>query len=218
MNSILEMQNSVSEGSVEIYRELNRFADQVGTPKGLDLLASVPMGLRVRSIDNLASLREFLRTYYSQVMVPLELPAILNAFHHAARNEARELTELDRSLDGIPILKPFASVSQTVGRAQLRALRPLGDLRVLRRYLNSVESGDAGGWHTVVYGVVLSVYSLPLRQGLIHYGSQTLGGFVLSAGVSLRLTQRARAALHDELCLNLPEAVEFVLSSALSRT
>ena len=55
------------------------------------------------------------------------------------------------------------------------------DQRVVQRYLQAVEGGQANGWHTLVYGLTLAVYSLPLRQGLLGYAHQTTRGFIYSA-------------------------------------
>ena len=217
MNSILEQPSSAKESPVELFKELNPFAEQVGTPKGLAILTTAQFDLNVRSIDGLPALRDFLKTYYSRVMVPLEFASIIDAYQHTRRCEVRELIESDEALGCIPVLKPFALVSQTVGRAQLEALRPLRDERVVQRYLKAVSSGRAQGWHTIVYGLILAIYSLPLRQGLIHYGIQTLEGFVFSAATSLKLKNCERTMLHQDLCANLPKSVESVLLSECFR-
>lgn len=83
---------------------------------------------------------------------------------------------------------------------------------MVRRYLEAAERGEARAWHTVVYGLMMSVYSLPLRQGLIHYGTQTLRGFVVSAGTSLGLPEPQLEELHGQLCSRLPGLVEIALA------
>ena len=50
-------------------------------------------------------------------------------------------------------------------RSAAGSARPLRDQRLVQRYLTAVEQGEAQGWHTLVYGLTLAVYSLPLRQG-----------------------------------------------------
>jgi len=52
-----------------------------------------------------------------------------------------------------------------VGQSQLKRFRSLRDHRLVQRYLKAVGEGRAHGWHTLVYGITLSVYSLPLIQG-----------------------------------------------------
>ena len=124
----------------------------------------------------------------------------------------RELVALDQSLAGQPILTEFAAASRRVGQSQLRKLRPLRDQRVVQRYLHAVESGEAHGWHTLVYGLTLAVYSLPLRQGLLGYAHQTTRGFIYSAARMLSLSERQCRALFDSLCASLPEAVEALVA------
>ncbi|MFA6545284.1 MAG: hypothetical protein WCS99_12780, partial [Limisphaerales bacterium] len=66
---------------------------------------------------------------------------------------------------------------------------------LVQRYLRAVENAEAHGWHTLVFGVFLAQYSLPLRQGLMLYAQRTLGGFLDSAGANLKLP----AAVCDEV-------------------
>jgi urease accessory protein UreF len=187
-------------------------AEQLGSTDGLVELSSVSASLRLAPVHNLPSLRRFLRDYQAQILLPLELPAIQCAHGHAARNEVRELIAFDRHLAEEPILQTFASASHRVGQNQLRKLRPLRDQRVVQRYLDAVESGEASGWHTLVYGLTLAVYSLPLRQGLLGYGHQTTRGFIYSAARMLGLSEHQCRDLFDTLCAGLPNAVEALLA------
>ncbi len=187
-------------------------AEQLGSAEGLVALGSASASLRLAPVHDLPSLRRFLRDYRSQVLLPFELPAIQSAYGHATHLEVRELVALDRRLAVEPILRAFAAASRRVGRSQLQKLRPLRDQRVVQRYLHAVESDQADGWHTLVYGVTLAVYSLPLRQGLLGYAHQTTRGFIYSAARMLRLSERQCRALFDTLCADLPDAVEVLLA------
>ncbi len=187
-------------------------AEQLGSTDGLVTLGSVSASLRLVPVRNVPSLRSFLRNYQSQILLPFELPAIQSAHGHATRHEVRELVALDQGIAGQPIFSEFAAASQRVGQSQLRKLRPLRDQRVVQRYLHAVESGEAHGWHTLVYGLTLAVYSLPLRQGLLGYGHQTTRGFIYSAARMLSLSERQCRALFDSLCADLPEAIEALLA------
>ena len=84
---------------------------------------------------------------------------------------------------------------------------------MVQRYLRAVDDGQARGWHTLVYGLTLSTYSLPLRQGLIGYAHQTARGFIYSAARSLRLSERDCRELFDEMCADFPVAVEALLKT-----
>src|ERR1035438_7952290 len=187
-------------------------ADQLGSADGLVTLGSVSASLRLAPVHNLPSLRQFLRDYQSQILLPVELPAIQCAHGHATRHEVRELVALDRRLAEEPILCSFAAASRRVGRSQLQKLRPLRDQRVVQRYLQAVETDRADGWHTLVYGLTLAIYSLPLRQGLLGYAHQTTRGFIYSAARMLQLSERQCRALFDTLSADLPEAVEVLLA------
>jgi urease accessory protein UreF len=196
--------------------EWHPLAEQLGSADGLLALGSVSASLRLRPVQNLPSLRTFLRKYQAQILLPFELPAIQCAHGHASRHELRELVAFDRALADEPALGPFGPASHRVGQYQLRKLRPLRDDRVVQRYLQSVESGEANGWHTLVYGLTLAIYSLPLRQGLLGYAHSTTRGFIYSAARSMRLSERQCRTLFDALCAPLPAAVDDLLKQEVA--
>jgi urease accessory protein UreF len=185
--------------------------EQLGSADGLIALGSASAWLRLAPVHDFRSLDHFLQQYQAQILLPFELPAIEAAQGHTARRELRELIALDQELATKPILQDFAAASRRVGQSQLQKLRPLRDQRVVQRYLQAVETGRACGWHTLVYGLTLEVYSLPLRQGLLGYAHQTTRGFIYSAARMLHLSERQCRGLFGQLCGNLPAAVEDLL-------
>jgi urease accessory protein UreF len=148
----------------------------------------------------------------SRLLLPFELPAVHEAFLCARVNAARELIAYDQALRSPLMAEEFLTASRAVGRAQLLNLRSLKDERLVQRYLHAVQRGEAHGWHSVVYGVVLSLYSLPLRQGLAGYARHTLRGFVRAAPF-LRLKEAQANELVEELCADVPDTIEAVISS-----
>ena len=162
--------------------------------------------LRFGPVQDIGSLREFLRAYQRELLVPVELPAIHCAWHHATRNEFRELAAFDRALRTEGRLEPFAVASQAAGQRQLRRFRPLTDVRFVQRYLTALERGDVCAWHTVVYGVTIWMYSLPLYQGLLGYARQVTRGFIRSAVDELGLKPSAARALFAESTPSLAAA------------
>jgi urease accessory protein UreF len=172
--------------------------------------------MQVPIVHDWTSLHRFLLDYQKQILLPLELPAIQRAFDHTCRHEVRELAEYDRQLANEPALKPFAEASRRIGQTELLKLRPLRDERIVRRYLESVERNEANAWHTLIYGLTLALYSIPLRQGLLGYGFQTTRGFIYAAAKPLQLSEKDCRALLDELCGNLPEAVELLIAQRIA--
>jgi urease accessory protein UreF len=185
--------------------------DHLGRPESLALVGHEAASLRPQPVTDLASLRNFLDGYRRDVLGPIELPVIRDTFFHGQRSEIREILALDRRLAREAALKPFAFASQSVGRSWLRRLRPLHDLKVIRRYLEAIRRERACGWHTAVYGIVLSVYSLPLRQGLQSYAHQTLRGFIDSAAQRVSLGPAPHTALMEEASAPLAQWVEETL-------
>jgi urease accessory protein UreF len=217
--TMLEQSDLTIPTAHEILGELHPFAERLGCPPGLSGLTSAPaFPIQFGPVDGLPALRHFLQKYYSEILIACELPAIHRAYGHASRSEIRELIAADAELSLDPALQPFAGASQYVGTAQLKRLRPLRDQRLVQRYLHAVETGEAHGWHTMVYGLILSVYSLPLRPGLINYGRQTIGSFITSANFSLKLLEVERRELHENFCLGLPQAVESILKDNAALT
>ena len=182
--------------------------EQLGSANGLVALSEISTSMEIPIVHDLPSLRRFLCNYQKHILVPHELPAIRRAFDHTCRHEVRELAEYDRRLADENALKPFAEASRRVGQTELLKLRPLRDERIVRRYLEAVDRGEANAWHTLVYGLTLALYSMPLRQGLLGYGFQTTRGFIYSAAKPLELSEKSCRALLEELCASLPDAVE----------
>jgi urease accessory protein UreF len=204
---LMQTQVALSDAA-EWLGDWHPLAEQLGSTDGLVTLASASSLLRLEPVQDLPSLRRFLHEYQARVLIPFELPAILSAHTHASANGLRELVALDQQLAAESLLQNFAGPSRRVGQSQLRRLRPLRDLRLLQRYLRAVETGQAHGWHTLVYGLTLAIYSLPLRQGLLGYAHQTTRGFIYAAARSLQLSERTCRALFDERCAGLPAAIE----------
>ena len=158
-----------------------------------------------------AALRQFLDTYKREILIKHEWPAIYRAYNHGARNECNELIVFDESIARERGDAPFADASRRIGQFQLKRLAPLRGERVLTRYMAAVDEGRAHGWHTLVYGLTLAVYSLPARQGLMHYAQQILRGYLESAAHSFSVSEDDTRTALEELLADLPRELEKVL-------
>jgi urease accessory protein UreF len=206
-----QLQRVLSEPA-EWLGDCHPLVEQLGSTDGLVALSEVSAALRASPVQDLPSLRRFVQDYQTLILLPIELPAIQRAFDHACRHEVRELIGFDQALAIEPALKPFAQASRRIGQCELRKLQPLRDERIVKRYLHAVEQGAAHAWHTLVYGLTLALYSMPLRQGLLGYGYQTTRGFIYSAARPLKLSENDCRQLLEELCSFLPKPVEALLS------
>lgn len=162
----------------------------------------------------LPALVEFLENYYTRILLPMELPAIVEACGRVSRGETRELISFDQQLANETRLAPFASASRQIGAQQLRRLKPLRDQRTVQRYLAAVESGQANGWHTLVYGLTLAVYSFPMRQGLLHYARETVAGLAFAAAGPKQFFDPACQDAVGKILSGIPEEVERVIPTA----
>lgn len=195
----------------ELLGDWHPLVSQLGSAEGLVEFAALTQLLHVGAIEHVAALRSFLQRYTRELLLPRELPAICRAFNHAMGNELRELIAYDQEHALDPALRDLSSASRRVGQEQLRRLKPLRDHRFIQRYLLAVDEGRAQAWHTLVYGVTLAVYSLPLRQGLLHYGAETLRGFVQIACRSITASEVLLQEMLDECFAELSAAVESML-------
>ena len=186
--------------------------EQLGSANGLGALGDLSAAMRATPVHDLQSLCNFLVAYQQKILLPFELPAIQRAYDHTSRHEVRELIGFDRELAAEPVLQSFAGASRRIGQTELLKLRPLRDERIIRRYLDAVDRQEAHAWHTLVYGLTLSLYSMPLRQGLLGYGYQTTRGFINAAAKPLQLSELHCRTLLEELCGNLPGAVAQLLA------
>ncbi len=205
-------QPQLTHDPAEWLGDAHPLVEQLGTADGLASLHALADSLATRPVTSLPALREFLRAYHERILLPQELPAIQTAYDHVARNEIRELIVFDQQLSREPALRDFTSASRRAGLVQLQRLRPLRDERGVQRYLTAVEGGQAHGWHTLVYGMTLVLYSLPLRQGLLGYAHQTTRGFIHAAAKSLPVSEGECRGLFEELCAPLPQATEALLA------
>jgi urease accessory protein UreF len=162
----------------------------------------------LRDIHCAGDCRAFVREYQRSTLLPYEIPLIQESHRRAARTEIREILRLDADPLHRHLTTELAAASRRVGRRHLEMMSPLRDERVIRRYLGEVEAGKARGWHTIVYGIYLAVYSLPLRQGLLSYAGQTQSGFILAAARRGRITEAEAAALIQEFAMELPRLIQ----------
>ena len=205
-------QNILSASKAELLSgDFHPLMEQVGSAEGLALVELVNASLQLDRVHDFAGLKRFLENYRAQQLVPLELPLICRAFAHASRNEFKELIALDQQQTHEPRQAMFVSASQRIGKLQLKRLRPLRDQRGLQRYLRAVDEGRANAWHTIIYGVTLASFSMPLRQGLLNYSARVLSGFVQSSGGFERFPQHDCDALIEENLATIPPEIDRAL-------
>lgn len=192
---------------------ISDFLEELGSMEDLVSVTAASALLQAAPVHNLQSLAVFIETYLEEILVPIELPLIHKSFLHASRNECRELVALDQAAAAQIVVRQFAEASRRVGHMHIRSMRPMRGERLVQRYLAAVDSGEANGWHTIVYGITLALYSLPERQGLMHYAYRTMGGFVRGAARSLQLTERECRDMVEDLCDGIPQAIEATLAS-----
>ena len=169
----------------------------------------------IEAVSDLRGLRLFLDRYERDILRPIELPAVLSAYWFANRGQFRELLELDVGLSANASLMPFAEASLAVGREHLRLLKPMYDQRMVQRFRKCVVAGEARGWNPVVFGIFLSIHSVPVREGLVQFGTQLWSGFVNGAQKSCRLPDGECTELLGEYLDRLPGWIEGVITHSM---
>ncbi len=201
----------MSAEAARVLHGLHPFAARLGSPDGLESLTPALSALQLAPIRSASSLRAFLHSYRDRVLLPTELPVIQKAYMLASRGQTRELVALDQAAPRGPVDMPFSELSAAIGRIQMSRLKPMKGNRVLSRYMEAVTRGEAKGWHTIAYGLILASFAMPLRQGLVHYSESALHGFVESASGLLQLSEAEQSALTQEACLDLGPAINELL-------
>lgn len=150
-----------------------------------------------------------LERYRTNVLEPIELPAIARAHREAAQGRALELIELDQQFAGQhPEWLLLTPASTRIGQDYLNRLRPLKDERTVQRLIEAVRFGRTPGHHLTVFGLTMAVFSIAQRQGLAEYAQYALEAVVATAAGKLKLTQADRDALLTRSQACLPKAIE----------
>ena len=170
--------------------------------------------LDIEGVTDLRGLRLFLERYEREVLRPIELPTVQSAYWFANRGQFRELLELDAELSANDSLIPFARASLSVGREQLRLLKPMYDQRMVQRFRKCVVAGEARGWNPIVFGMFLSIHSIPVREGLLQFGRQIWSGIVNGVQESCDLSDEECNALLGETIDRLPDWIEEVIAQS----
>jgi urease accessory protein UreF len=197
----------------ELLGEYPSLLSALGPGGGDESGVAVPGAAWRGRLDSPAALAGFLARFQAEILVPVEFPAILRAHGHTVRNEGRELIAFDGELSRDARLKDFAEASRRVGRSQIRRLRPVKHSRVVQRYLAASDDGLVHNWHTVVFGLTLGLYSLPLRQGLVHYAEKTLEGFVCAVQLGRGLDVAACDEILGRALAEVPTAVNALIDA-----
>jgi urease accessory protein UreF len=213
LNTVALHEDAAAAAAGQLLGDVRALAAQLGSAAGIEN-GAMPLAAWTQATPaSPAALREFLAAYEREVLVPQEWPVICRAWDLTTRGAWCDLIQLDREWTACADTRPFAEASFRVGRRQLSRLRPLRDHRVVQRYLEAVESGEARGWHVLVYGVALAAFAIPLRQGLINYADQTLAGFVEGVPPGASLTEGQKLELLDDVCSRLPACLTQLLPS-----
>ena len=174
-----------------------------------------PQLFDIEAVRDMRGLRLFLDRYERDILRPIELPAVLSAYWFANRGQFRELLELDAELSANTSLMPFAAASLAVGREHLRLLKPRYDQRMGQRFRKCVGAGEARGWNPIVFGIFLSIHSVPVREGMVQFGTQLWSGFINSAQKSCHLSDAECTELLREYLDRLPGWIEGVITNSM---
>jgi urease accessory protein UreF len=167
--------------------------------------------LELESVTSLKEFRVFLDRYEKEIFCDIELPAVHSAYWFANRGQFKELLDLDAELTESPSLRLFSEESLCVGRQHLRMLKPMYDQRLLQRYRKCVINGEAKGWNPIVFGIFLSIHSVPVREGLLQFGTQTWNGFINGIREQCGFSESECSKLLNKYVNHLPRWIEDVV-------
>ena len=178
---MLENQNKQDLTVLELTEADHPILAHSGSENVLSSMSLLARALMGTSVDGPDTFQAFLQQYHRDVLLPIELPILYQAYCHAAHSRVRELIDLDLSLAEEPLFQVFARNSERIGKWRLKQLESLKEQRCIQRYLKAVDRKDAFGWHLIVHGISLAVYSKPICQGLVHYAHFSVQALMHSA-------------------------------------
>lgn len=201
--AVMSHQPDAPTGSLEaesLLGEVQSLAEEAGGPPWF--VSNRPSKGVAESVE---ALSHHLHHYLTETLSRQEWPVIVRARTLTQEGKHQDVVQLDQEWGLKAHQNPFSEASFRVGRRQLSKLRGLRQERVIHHYWKAIEKGTAQGWHPVVFGVVLGVYHLPLRTGLIQFASHSLEGMVTSAERIGRLPAKACQTTLDLAITQLPQ-------------
>jgi hypothetical protein len=207
VKKVKETAVATSQASFEMLDHPGCLARRLGSTEGLVRLAQEAAEVPVEPPGSNRRWRVRLKGYRDGMLIPLEWPVIIEAYEHMSRQRVRELIGLDQRLGEDARWRAFSEASSRTGKACLARLKPMKDHRAVQRYLQAVERGEARAWHPVVYGATLAIYSMPLRQGLMHYSWIALGCRLLRLRGGTAVSHEEHRAQLEGLYEALPAAL-----------
>jgi len=124
---------------------------------------------------------EGLRVFLVETALPLELRSVNDAFFAVENGGVSAISGIESELASAGLPEGVAAAQKNVGRRALSRLSPLIDEGLIQKYRAEVNGGRMQGWGPIVYGLELRAFSIPLAQGLMHYGISVVEAAVNSA-------------------------------------
>lgn len=155
---------------------------------------------------------EGLRVFLVETALPLELRSVNDAFFAVENGGVNAILGIEAELASAALPEGVAAAQKSVGRRALSRLAPLIDEGLIQKYRAEVSAGRMEGWGPIVFGLELRAFSIPLAQGLMHYGISVVEAAVNSTPRSGRKPDLAALEVRDRALARARE-----LSVALMR-
>ena len=169
---------------------------------------TVTQVLGMAPLQSVADLERLLERYRTNLLEPIELPAITRVNIQALRGRSAELITQDQSFAGMhPEWLLLMPASTRMGRDYLNRLQPLQDEKVIQRLIEAVKCDRTPGHHLTVFGLTMAVFSIARRQGLAEYAQFALNAVVSTAAGKLKITQEERDYLLSKSQAQLPQSI-----------
>lgn len=171
------------------------------------------------AMEGARATRDRLFRILEQAVMGEDWPVIVRAHQAASAGHWRGLITLDAEWGRMAALRgPLAQASLRAGQRQLGRMRPMRGARVVQRYIEAVESGRAHGWHPVVYGMLLAVHAIPLRQGLAHHAMQVASVLGRALGPAGAGAEPERLGFEAQVAREVPRAIDRALEAGGARS
>ena len=151
-----------------------------------------------------------LEDYLQGKVTTSDLVAYAHAYRATEEHSVEQLRKVDHYLTSLLWAQDLRQASMRSGRAILHTARALSDSSVLQHFTDEVQTGSSDGNAVVCFGLLCSLWQIPIRSGgLVHlytFAVSFLGAAMRLGCLGHRETQRILLNLRPQFPALVDEA------------
>ena len=156
-------------------------------------------------------IQALLENYLHGKVTPSDLVAYAHAYRAAEGHSVEQLRAIDHQFTASLWAQDLRQASMRSGRALLHTAEPLIESLTLQQFADDVRTGCSDGNAVVCFGLVCSLWQIPIRTGgithLYTFAVSFLGAAMRLGCLGHRETQRILLALRPQFSTLVDEAL-----------